>query len=164
MNNSNFSAGMGSTLLAGASDRSRDNTNMLGKTYLINETQQSCNDKYLNMTIELLQLLEPSKKKKRTEQRGDADDDYDSQHFNLKDIDKAAEAEDETNIINLEYPSSFTHLIKILLRTNERKLLGLSNPDGFFYLYYLKTCIKLFFFITVLGSVTISFFCYASYK
>lgn len=114
------------------------------------------------MTIELLQCLEPQSRR-----RPRADGDVASNNDNFNNVNGLADPgspEDETNIINLEYPQSFSHLLKILFRTNERKLLGLSNPDGYFYLYYLKACIRLFFFITVFGSVTISFLSYASYK
>lgn len=64
----------------------------------------------------------------------------------------------------MEYPNSFSHLLKILFRTNEKKLLGLSNPDGYFYLYYLKACMKIFLIMAIFGSVSIGFLSYASYK
>lgn len=51
-----------------------------------------------------------------------------------------------------------------MFRTNEKKLLGLSNPDGFFYLLYLKSCITIFLIMAIFGSVSISFLSYASYK
>lgn len=116
------------------------------------------------MTIELLQCLEPQSRR-RLQGDGPGDIPVGHDHFNnINGLADLGSPEDETNMIDLEYPRSCSHLLKILFRTNERKLLGLSNPDGYFYLYYLKACIKLFFFITVFGSVTISFLSYASYK
>lgn len=62
--------------------------------------------------------------------------------------------------MNLEYPKSLTHLLKILYRTNEKKLLSLSNPDGYFYLYYIKTCIRFFFFVILISGIPMSWLCY----
>jgi hypothetical protein len=62
----------------------------------------------------------------------------------------------------MEYPTGFWHLIKILLKTDEKKMLALSNPDGYFYLYYIKTCIKLFWTIIIFSSGWMSYISYNS--
>lgn len=62
----------------------------------------------------------------------------------------------------MEYPTGLFHLIQILFKTNEKKMLALSNPDGYFYLYYIKTCIKCFFCIMVFSGIWMSFISYSS--
>lgn len=88
------------------------------------------------MTRNLLQALQPSKGK-----QGDAsniNDDFEN-FLGEEDYDNA-----QDNLIDLEYPTSFWHLVKILRNTNEKKVLALSNPDGYFYLFFIKTAIKFF--------------------
>ena len=53
-------------------------------------------------------------------------------------------------------------MVKILVSTNDKKVLGLSNPDGYFYLNFLKTCTKIFFFAFVFGAFPIAYFSYAT--
>jgi hypothetical protein len=62
----------------------------------------------------------------------------------------------------MEYPTGFFHLIKILFKTDEKKMLALSNPDGYFYLYYIKTCIKMFLTIIVCCSIWMGYICYTT--
>ena len=62
----------------------------------------------------------------------------------------------------MEYPTSFFHLLKILFKTDEKKLFALSNPDGYFYLYYIKVCIKFFLVNFVISGLTIAYLCYKS--
>lgn len=68
----------------------------------------------------------------------------------------------EDEFEEMEYPTGFIHLMKILLRTDEKKMLALSNPDGYFYLIYIKTCIKLFALIILLSSSWLGYVCYSS--
>lgn len=63
----------------------------------------------------------------------------------------------DDNFINIENPTGIVHLFKILFRTNIKSALSLSNPDGFFYLQYLKFCILLFFIAFVFGSAPLAF-------
>ena len=84
------------------------------------------------MTRQLLTALNPVKK---------LDDNYTP----ARDI--------EDDFEEMEYPTGLLHLLKILFKTDEKKLLSLSNPDGYFYLFYIKTCIKLFASIIALSSV-----------
>ena len=62
----------------------------------------------------------------------------------------------------MEYPTGFSHLLEILYKTDEKKMLSLSNPDGYFYLFYIKTCIKLFASIIFLSSSWLCYICYSS--
>ena len=64
-------------------------------------------------------------------------------------------------MIQLEYPSSLSHLIKILLKSDEKKVLGLSNPDGYFYLYYIKSCIKFFSIVVLIGGTSMAYVNYS---
>jgi hypothetical protein len=68
----------------------------------------------------------------------------------------------EDEFEEMEYPTGIWHLLKILFKTDEKKMLSLSNPDGYFYLYYIKTCIKLFATIILLSSFWLSYICYSS--
>jgi hypothetical protein len=88
---------------------------------------------YLNMTRQLLTALGTKKQ---------VDDNYAPLMDN----------QFEDDFQEVEYPTGFFHLISILLKTNEKKMLALSNPDGYFYLYYIKTCIKCFWTILLLCS------------
>lgn len=62
----------------------------------------------------------------------------------------------------MEYPTGFSHLLQILYKTDEKKMLSLSNPDGYFYLFYIKTSIKLFASIIFLSSSWLCYICYSS--
>jgi len=53
-------------------------------------------------------------------------------------------------MLSLEYPTGVWHLIKILAGTDDKKMLSMSNPDGYFYITYLKTCLKFFTLATLL--------------
>jgi len=44
----------------------------------------------------------------------------------------------------MERPRSWGHLVKTLFSADEYKLLRLQNADGYFYLLYLKYCAVLF--------------------
>ena len=66
----------------------------------------------------------------------------------------------EDNVVDLEYPTSLGHLIQILFKTDEKKMLGLSNPDGYFYLYYIKTCIKFFSIVILAGGFPTAYICH----
>ena len=77
-------------------------------------------------------------------------------------MDDSQGLDDDDNFMTLEYPTSLSHLLKILFRTNEKKLLSLSNPDGYFYLYYIKTCIKFFFFVILISGIPMSYLCYVN--
>lgn len=70
------------------------------------------------------------------------------------------EADFEDEFQEMEYPTGIFHLIQILFKTDEKKMLALSNPDGYFYLYYIKTCIKMFFCIILSSSLWMSLICY----
>mmetsp|Transcript_42371 Transcript_42371/g.65034 ORF Transcript_42371/g.65034 Transcript_42371/m.65034 type:complete len:172 (+) Transcript_42371:796-1311(+) len=83
------------------------------------------------MTKQLLQALTPSKK------LGADGDNYEL----LRDLEAGGQADDE--FVSLEYPSGFRHLISILVSTDDKKQLAMSNPDGYFYLLFLKTCLKI---------------------
>lgn len=63
----------------------------------------------------------------------------------------------------MEYPTSFWHLVKILFKTDEKKLFALSNPDGYFYLYYIKVCIKFFLVNLLISGLTVAYVCYSSH-
>lgn len=62
--------------------------------------------------------------------------------------------------VGVEHPKNLSHLIKILWKTDEKKQLSLSNPDGFFYLYYLKTLIKLFTVMLIFTALPLMIYCY----
>lgn len=64
---------------------------------------------------------------------------------------------DETPI-DQEDPKSFCHLLSILIKTDNKKLLGSTNPDGFFYLEYIKICIQMFTVIIMFGGAFIYVF------
>ena len=64
--------------------------------------------------------------------------------------------------VNLEYPEGLWHLLNILWSKNEKKMFSLSNPDGYFYLLYLKTLLKIFSLNFIVGGVTMSVVCYSS--
>jgi len=64
--------------------------------------------------------------------------------------------------VGAEHPKSLSHLLKILWKTDEKRQLSLSNPDGFFYLYYLKTLIKLFAVMLIFTAIPIMVYCYKS--
>ena len=68
----------------------------------------------------------------------------------------------EDEFCEMEYPTGLMHLLQILFKTDEKKMLALSNPDGFFYLYYIKTCIKMFFSVICLSSLWMSFISFDS--
>lgn len=48
------------------------------------------------------------------------------------------EDSEENDLFTPERPTSWQHCISLLWSMDERKKLLLSNPDGFFYLLYLK--------------------------
>jgi hypothetical protein len=54
---------------------------------------------------------------------------------------------DSNNMLLIERPQSWIECIKMLLTIKVRKLFKVSNPDGYFYLYFLKRA-ALFFFIS----------------
>jgi len=69
--------------------------------------------------------------------------------------------EDESNdYVNVEYPEGFGHLLQLLWTKNEKKMFSLSNPDGYFYLFYLKTLLKFFSVNLIISGVTMSLVCY----
>ena len=68
----------------------------------------------------------------------------------------------EDDYCEMEYPTGLIHLIHILFKTDEKKMLALSNPDGYFYLYYIKTCIKMFLCIILSSSLWMSLICFDS--
>lgn len=68
----------------------------------------------------------------------------------------------EAEIFKLEYPTSFRHLLKILWQIHEKKAFALSNPDGYFYLVYLKMLIKFFLCNFVISSGVVMGICYYS--
>jgi hypothetical protein len=60
------------------------------------------------------------------------------------------------NLVDLESPTSFIHLVKILIKSQEKNLLANSNPDGYFYLYFIRVCIKILTSaISISGSIMI---------
>ena len=95
-----------------------------------NATEADQTHDYLNMTRNLLQALQPSKK----------------QNYFIDNEDNFLQADEENGIdlVDVEYPTSFAHLTKILLKTDIKNWLYLSNPDGYFYYIFIKICIKLF--------------------
>lgn len=74
----------------------------------------SVSDNYTNMTKQLVLALSPQTKQKN------------EHYLNI----------DDDNYLSIENPKNFLHLFQILFRTNIKQTLGLSNPDGFFYLQY----------------------------
>ena len=64
--------------------------------------------------------------------------------------------------VNPEYPEGFIHLLQILWSKNEKKMFSLSNPDGYFYLLYLKTLLKFFSLNFLVSGVTMCLVCYSS--
>jgi len=52
--------------------------------------------------------------------------------------------ENNAELLALERPKSWSHLIKTLWQVDEAKLLKLQNADGYFYLLFLKHAYKLF--------------------
>lgn len=68
-------------------------------------------------------------------------------------------------MFELEYPTSFRHLLKILWTIHEKKAFALSNPDGYFYLLYLKMLAKFFFCNFVIsGGVVMGISVYSNSK
>lgn len=68
-------------------------------------------------------------------------------------------------MLDLEYPTSLSHLLRILWHKDVKKAFSLSNPDGYFYLLYLKTCIKLLTLNFLISGLTIMASClYANYS
>lgn len=59
----------------------------------------------------------------------------------------------------MEYPSSFSHLLRILWQNDIKKAFSLSNPDGYFYMLYLKTCIKFFVLNFLISGITMMAIC-----
>lgn len=60
--------------------------------------------------------------------------------MNYEDEGDAAAAE----MMVIERPRSWTHLLKTLFTVDEYRLLKLQNSDGYFYLLYLKYSVILF--------------------
>jgi hypothetical protein len=46
-------------------------------------------------------------------------------------------------LLNMEKPRSWSHLIKVLFQIDELKYLKEQNADGYFYLLYIKTCFQM---------------------
>ena len=53
-------------------------------------------------------------------------------------------------------------MLQILWSKNEKKMFSLSNPDGYFYLLYLKTLLKFFTLNFLVSGVTMCVVCYSS--
>ena len=106
----------------------------------------------LNMTRNLLKALQPSKKS--NDDFNDNDDDFD-------DFINAADKEGKKDEHIEEYPTSFLHLVKILLKAEFKDWLFDSNPDGYFYIYFIKTCIK-FFTISIATSFVVKWYFYSN--
>jgi len=86
---------------------------------------------------------------------------------NNPDQDLLGLAEDGFKNINdefvpMEYPTGIWHLLKILWTKDEKRAFSLSNPDGYFYLLYVKTIIKFLTLNFVLSGVVIMTVCYYS--
>lgn len=62
--------------------------------------------------------------------------------------------------LNLEQPQSFKHLLHLLWTKCEKKMFHLSNPDGYFYLLYLKTLLKFFTINFLVAGSAMFFLCY----
>lgn len=56
---------------------------------------------------------------------------------------------DAAEMMVIERPKSVLQMLKTLYTFDEFKLLRLCNADGYFYLYYLKLCGKLFALSTI---------------
>lgn len=54
------------------------------------------------------------------------------------------------------------HLLSILWSRGEKKTFALSNPDGYFYLLYLKTCFKFFSLNLLISGGAMMTICYLS--
>lgn len=67
--------------------------------------------------------------------------------------------QNDDNLLDLEYPSSFSHCLKILWQNDIKKAFSLSNPDGYFYMLYLKTCIKFFVVNFLISGLTMMAVC-----
>ena len=52
-------------------------------------------------------------------------------------------------LLIIEKPRSWWHLLHTLYRVDEYKLLRLQNADGYFYLLFLKRCYQLFALLTI---------------
>ena len=103
------------------------------------------------MTRNLLNALKPPKE--GTELNIiDENDDYDNY--------LAGDGGVNDNLIDLEHPTSFWHLVKILVKTDVKQLFALSNPDGYFYLVFIKTSIKFFSLALLVAGFPMSYVCY----
>lgn len=91
---------------------------------------------HLNMTRNLLQALQPSRR-----QHCYADDEVGQDDFLNADDENR---ENGIDLVDVEYPTSFSHLVKILYKTEIKHWLYLSNPDGYFYFLFIKICVKFF--------------------
>ena len=52
--------------------------------------------------------------------------------------------QDDSNILAVERPRSWGECVKLLWNLNDRKFFQFSNPDGYFYLTFLKKAAFLF--------------------
>lgn len=67
--------------------------------------------------------------------------------------------ESPDNLVLEEYPRNFCHLLTILIKSPVEKLFANPNPDGYFYLLFIRTCI-IIFLITSIFSGTLNSLCY----
>lgn len=110
----------------------------------------SNNESYMNYTRQLLEEIGTKRKIKND----DDDDQVLDEFVNFE----------NNEFLQLEYPESFWHLMKILWNLQEIKAFALSNPDGYFYLLYLRTIIKFLIFNFFISGATMISICYYSNK
>lgn len=87
---------------------------------------------------------------------------------NASQVDNFENAEDlfgkdmaeENEMQEAEAPTDFLHLLSILWKTDELKLFALANPDGYFYLRYLMTCLQMFLATSLIGAAPLAYKCY----
>jgi hypothetical protein len=69
---------------------------------------------------------------------------------------------DTGDFVSIEYPTGLWHLLKILWNLQEKKAFALSNPDGYFYLLYLKTIMKFLLANFLTSGLVMMAICYYS--
>lgn len=118
------------------------------------------------MTRQLLNALMPSRRRVSDVEGIQAgyNDDYQSATRMQEDpeqIDPKFEMLDNV-FANPVYPRNLSHLLEILIKTDDKRVLSLSNPDGYFYLFYLRCLIKLFTIIFVLFGAPMMYIYYVT--